>query len=105
MRLYPFAVAVTGVALLGLPGGQLAGQTQLSGTSGAKDHHSDDALPAGALARLGSERLRHGRQVVSLAFSRDGTNLVSAALDGPPRLWDARSVSTVRFLSRPSPRA
>ncbi len=48
-----------------------------------------DALPAGALARLGTVRFRHQHTVRSLAVSRDGTNVVSGSWDGTVRVWDA----------------
>src|SRR4051812_9256184 len=47
-----------------------------------------DALPAGALARLGTTRLRHGGDVTFIAFGRDGKTLVTAAQDGTIRVWD-----------------
>jgi RNA polymerase sigma factor (sigma-70 family) len=46
-----------------------------------------DPLPPAALARLGTTRLRHGQQVVEMAFAPDGRTLASAAGDGI-RLWD-----------------
>jgi RNA polymerase sigma factor (sigma-70 family) len=47
-----------------------------------------NALPEGALARLGSGRLRHGAPVSELAFAPDGNRLVSAGT-GRLRVWDA----------------
>jgi WD40 repeat protein len=48
---------------------------------------SGDLLPPGALARLGTVRLRHGEPVVALVFSPDSRTLVSAGGD-MVRLWD-----------------
>ncbi len=47
-----------------------------------------DPLPAGALARLGSLRLRHGSPVTSVAWSPDGKLLATGSWDNYARLWD-----------------
>ncbi len=49
-----------------------------------------DLLPAGAVARLGSARLRHPVEVTALAWSADGERLVSVDSQGEIRSWDGR---------------
>jgi RNA polymerase sigma factor (sigma-70 family) len=50
-----------------------------------RDGH-DDALPPGAVARLGTVRLRH--RAAAVTFAADGKTLVSAGVDGTLRFWD-----------------
>jgi WD40 repeat protein len=54
-----------------------------------------DLLPAGAIARLGTVRLRHGDSISSLRFAPDGKTLISMGLDGV-RVWDAATGKPVR---------
>jgi WD40 repeat protein len=69
-----------------------------------------DPLPTGAVARLGSGRLRAGSGVHRMAFSPDGTKLVSwsdAWGDSPAVLavWDAKSGRPLRRVELPGLRA
>jgi WD40 repeat protein len=65
-----------------------------------------EALPDGALKRLGSLRWRHGEPITFLAFPSDGKTLVSAAQDGVLRLWDRETGKEIRrFVPPVDPKA
>ncbi|HZY89019.1 MAG TPA: sigma-70 family RNA polymerase sigma factor [Gemmataceae bacterium] len=55
-----------------------------------------DPLPPGAVARLGTPRLRHGGHVNCLAFVPGGNCIASGGGDNLIRLWDARTGRQVR---------
>lgn len=57
----------------------------------ARTDHDGVPLPEGVLVRLGSIRLRHGADVHQIAFTSDGTNIVSCGADGSVQIWDAAS--------------
>src|SRR5579872_3860664 len=49
-----------------------------------------DLLPPGAIARLGTTRLRHHKgKILDAAFSSDGKVLATLAWDNRLRIWDA----------------
>jgi len=48
-----------------------------------------DPLPTGAIARLGTVRLRHGRPIRQLAFSRDNKRLITVGKQ--IRMWEVAS--------------
>jgi RNA polymerase sigma factor (sigma-70 family) len=58
-----------------------------------------DPLPAGALMRFGSTRLRHGQAINALAFAKDGKTLVSGSMDLTVSLWELPSGKELRRLA------
>jgi WD40 repeat protein/beta-lactamase regulating signal transducer with metallopeptidase domain len=73
----------------GLPVGAGAGTPIAEGVDGL--------LPDGALARIGSLRLRHGKMVRHVVFTADGDRLVSWGEDDALCVWDS---NTGALLSR-----
>jgi WD40 repeat protein len=55
-----------------------------------------DPLPAGALARMGTLRMRHGDNVSFVAFALEGKAILTAANDGSIRLWDRATGKEIR---------
>ncbi len=60
-----------------------------------------DPLPAGAVLRLGSTGLRHGRSVSQLVLSPDGTR-VAAYGGGHLSIWNTRTGGAVRRVALPA---
>jgi WD40 repeat protein len=58
-----------------------------------------DPLPPGAVARLGTARLRHA--CVALAWAPDGKTLVSSGQDGVLRFWDPADGKEIRQIKQP----
>lgn len=58
-----------------------------------------DPLPRGAVARLGTIRLRHSGWINSVAYSSDGKWLASGGSDERVRVWDAETGKEVRQFS------
>src|SRR5262245_27022515 len=69
------------------------------GPAPARADRHGDPLPAGAVARLGTSRLRHGQPVYSVAFSPDGSILASGGSDGRVVLWEAATGREMRQIA------
>src|SRR5947209_7757456 len=59
-----------------------------------------DPLPAHALLRVGTVRLRHGDSVTTLAVSGDGKTIISAGRDDTLRVWDLATGKEQRHWQR-----
>jgi RNA polymerase sigma factor (sigma-70 family) len=55
-----------------------------------------DPLPAGALVRFGTPRLRHGQAISGVAFSKDSKTLATSSWDRTVSLWQLPSGKEIR---------
>lgn len=55
-----------------------------------------DPLPPGAALRLGTVKYRQDSPIYRVAFTPDGSRLVSGMADGSVLVWDVRSGPAVR---------
>jgi RNA polymerase sigma factor (sigma-70 family) len=69
-------------------------------TRGRVDRYGDP-LPPGAVARLGTVRMRHSGPVNAVAFSPDGTALISGDENGVMALWDRATGKLLRAFVDP----
>jgi WD40 repeat protein len=95
-RLVRVVILLLTLSLLG--GEALPAAERGQGPKKKKPVHTDlfgDPLPLGALARLGTTRLRHGDRVYCAAFSPDGKALASGGNDNAVSLWNVAAGRTI----------
>jgi WD40 repeat protein len=111
-RVKLWAVGLLALAMIGTGAGVLVRQTAWGGVppgadapakgevpaeqpSAKADLHGDP-LPPGAVARLGTVRLRHGQRANTVGFAAGGKEIVTAGPDGVVRVWDAATGKELR---------
>ncbi len=94
LRGWAFLVIFVGVA----PGQAARGESQPAPekTQPVRTDLYGDALPPGAIGRLGTVRFRHSGPVHCIAFSPDGKTLASGGVDAAVRLWEIATGKEIR---------
>jgi RNA polymerase sigma factor (sigma-70 family) len=64
---------------------------------------NSDPLPSGAIARLGTTRLRHGGSTTAVAFATDGRTVITMGVDGL-RIWDVATGKSLRHMANQADR-
>jgi WD40 repeat protein len=80
-----------------------AGDPPAAGDRDVRTDRYGDPLPAGALARLGTVRFRHGGTVEAVAFAPDGKFLAAGDREGMVRVWDVASGKEVHAFGGDAP--
>jgi RNA polymerase sigma factor (sigma-70 family) len=75
----------------------VAQPTQAPALRGHVDRDGDP-LPDGAVARLGTNRFNHTKNVYDVGFTPDGKAIVSYGVDGLARVWDATTGRLLRSI-------
>lgn len=88
----PWAAVAIVVSLLGSWSSLPAQEPQPAGGKAVEA----DPLPRFALRRFGTQRLRHGSRILTLAFSPTGRMLAAGGGNDPIRLWDADTGREIR---------
>jgi WD40 repeat protein len=76
--------------------------SRMSAAGGEVEADLQRPLPAGALMRLGTTRLRHDGSVIAVAFTPDGKSLVSSGYMDTIRVWDTGTGRQIRVLGEES---
>jgi WD40 repeat protein len=71
-------------------------RSSAAASSAAKAEAADEALPPGAIARLGTTRFRPFRSATAVSFLPDSRTLVQTTSDGHLEFWDAGSGRLLR---------